>query len=157
VFFSVPADRVLETADLASLAWAFGFLLALGIATALVAVVGAVLYLQARQRGRVVAHELARRMGLSKAGIRLPVVLELGGLLAIGLVIGLGLGWGAAKLVVGRLDPVPYLLPGMLFRTPIGMWLAVAGITAVLAWLGAWTAQLAADRTNTAEALRTSV
>src|SRR5207249_1856921 len=51
VFTAVSADEVEQTADLAALAWVFSFLLALGIVTALIAVLGAVLYLQARQRG----------------------------------------------------------------------------------------------------------
>jgi putative ABC transport system permease protein len=156
IFITVRADDVVQIADLAALAWAFGFLLSLGIATSLVAVVGAVLYLQARQRERVVANDLAHRMGLSRSALRLPVILELGLLLAIGLLLGLGLGWGAARLVVGRLDPVPYLSPGMLFRTPLGQWAVVAAITALLAWLGGWAVQLAAGRTNVATALRTS-
>ncbi|TMK96868.1 MAG: FtsX-like permease family protein, partial [Actinobacteria bacterium] len=156
VFTSVSADEVEQTADLAALAWVFAFLLALGVVTALISVVGAVLYLQARQRGRVVAHALAHRMGLSKAALRLSVAIELSAILATGVVLGLGLGMIAARLVVGRLDPVPYLAPGMLLRVPFQLWLVVAATAAGMAWLGGWAAQLAADRTNVAAALRTS-
>jgi putative ABC transport system permease protein len=156
IFIIVRAENVIQIADLSALAWAFGFLLSLGIATSLVAVVGSVLYLQARQRGRVVANDLAHRMGLSRRALRLPLILELGALLAIGVLLGLSLGWGAARLIVGRLDPVPYLSPGMLFRTPLKEWALVAGFTALLAWFGGWAVQLAAGRTNVAAALRTS-
>lgn len=156
VFTSFSADEVEQTADLAALAWVFAFLLALGVVTALISVVGAVLYLQARQRGRVVAHALAHRMGLSKAALRLSVAIELSVLLATGVILGLALGLIAARLVVGRLDPVPYLAPGMLLRVPFQLWLVVVAAAAGMAWLGGWAAQLAADRTNVAAALRTS-
>jgi putative ABC transport system permease protein len=156
IFITVRAADVVQIADLSALAWSFGFLLSLGIATSLVAVVGAVLYLQARQRGRVVANDLAHRMGLSMRALRLPLILELGALLAIGVVLGLTFGWAAARLIVGRLDPVPYLSPGMLLRTPLGEWAVVAAFTALLAWLGGWAIQLLSGRTNVATALRTS-
>jgi len=145
-----------QTADLAALAWVFAFLLALGIVTALIAVMGAILYLQARQRGRAVAHTLAHRMGLSRAALRASVAIELSALLATGVILGLFLGWIAARLVVGRLDPVPYLAPGMLLRVPFSLWIAVGAVAMGMAWLGGWAAQLAADRTNVGTALRTT-
>jgi len=157
VFTAVSADEVEQTADLAALAWVFSFLLALGIVTALIAVLGAVLYLQARQRGRVVAHALAHRMGLSRAALRTSVAIELSALLATGVTLGLLLGWIAARLVVSRLDPVPYLAPGMLLRVPFSSWILVAAMAMAIAWLGGWAAQLAAERGNVGTALRTAV
>jgi hypothetical protein len=71
-------------------------------------------------------------------------------------ILGLALGLIAARLVVGRLDPVPYLAPGMLLRVPFQLWLVVVAAAAGMAWVGGWAAQLAADRTNVAAALRTS-
>jgi len=80
--------------------------------------------------------------------------LELGILLALGCVVGIGLAWIAARIVYGRLDPLPQLPPAPLFRLP----LAVFGLTALAvlaaAWLGAWRVQHAAERARVSEVMR---
>ncbi|TML02165.1 MAG: FtsX-like permease family protein [Actinobacteria bacterium] len=134
--------------------WVFGFLQALGIMAGLIVLVGILLYLEARQRGRAISYALASQMGLSRRSHRTSVALELGVLLALGCVVGIGLARIAARIVYGRLDPLPQLPPAPLFRLP----LAVFGLTALAvlaaAWLGAWRVQHAAERARVSEVMR---
>ena len=134
--------------------WVFGFLQALGIMAGLIVLGGILLYLEARQRGRAISYALASRMGLSRRSHRSSVALELGALLALGFVIGILLAWIAARIVYGRLDPLPQLPPAPLFRLP----LAVFGLTAVAvlaaAWVGAWRVQRQAEAARVSEVMR---
>src|SRR5205085_2310145 len=70
------ADAAKATPRFLALSWTFGFLESLGIAAGLVALLGMVLYLQARQRDREVSYALARRMGLSSQAHGLSVAGE---------------------------------------------------------------------------------
>jgi hypothetical protein len=60
----------------------------------------------------------------------------------------------AARLVYQRLDALPDVAPTPLLRTPVAALLATGSAALLAAWLGAWTVQRSADRTNAAEVMR---
>ena len=148
------ADETRQLPQFTSLRWGLGFLQALGIMTGLIALGGIVLYLESRQRSREVAYALARRMGLTRSDHRRSVALELAAMLSVGVVLGVGLAWIAARLVYGKLDPMPLLPPSPLFRSPY-LLIGVTALSALLAsWVGAWRVQWTAERVNVAEVMR---
>jgi putative ABC transport system permease protein len=147
------AADVMRTPAFLAVSWTFRLLSALGALAGAVALVGLVLYGQARQRDRVVAYALTRRMGLSRGAHRRSVLWELVGLLLFALILGAGLAVVASLAVYRRLDPLPdlpptpRLLPGVLLgATLLGVLLA--------ALTGAFLVQRAADRANVAEVMR---
>jgi len=69
-------------------------------------------------------------------------------------VLGIALAWIAARVVYGRLDPMPQLPPAPLFRLPIAAF-ALTGLAVVIASLiGAWRVQRAAERVRVSEVMR---
>jgi putative ABC transport system permease protein len=147
------ADQLRTPVFLAQ-AWTFRLLSALGVLAGTVALVGLVLYAQARQRGRVVAYALTRRMGLSRAAHRRSVLWELAGLLGFAFLLGAGSAVAAAAAVLGRIDPMPELPPGLGLELP-GAVLGGTLLGILLAALaGALLVQRAADRASVAEVMR---
>jgi putative ABC transport system permease protein len=151
---AVTASAAKQTPRFLALAWTFEYLEALGVAAGVVALLGMVLYLQARQRDREVSYALARRMGLSSAGHGLSVAGELAGMLLAAFVIGAGLAVLAAGLIHGRLDPLPALPPAPLLRLPAELFGVAAAVLLAAAAVGAWFVQHRADRANVAEVMR---
>jgi len=151
---SVTTGEVKETPQFLSLSWTFGFLQALGILTGLVALGGAVMYLEARQRSREVSYALSRRMGLGRGAHRRSIGLELGSILVVSLVIGGALSWIAARLVYKKLDPIPSIPPAPLFRLPLVLLAASFAVVVLASWVGARWVQRAADRAKVAEVMR---
>ena len=144
----------MRTAAFVAQAWTFRLLSALGVLAGMVALVGLVLYAQARQRGRVIAYALTRRMGLSRAAHRRSVLWELAGLLGFAFLLGAGLAVVAAAAVLPRLDPMPELPPSLGLELP-GLVLAGTLACVLLAALvGAVLVQRAADRAKVAEVMR---
>ncbi|MGH2573763.1 MAG: FtsX-like permease family protein, partial [Actinomycetota bacterium] len=124
------------------------------VATGLIALVGTLLYLEARQRSREVSYALSRRMGLTRTAHRLAVALELLGLLATGFIAGVALSWLAIRVVYAQLDPMPHLPPPPLFRMPLLLLTVTGAALPVASALGAWRVQRTADRANVAEVMR---
>ena len=151
---SRSAADVEDAPSLRSLTWTFGFLQALGLLSGLIAVVGLILYLQARQQAREVSYALARRMGLSKSSHRMAVGAELLAMLASSALIGVLTASLAARLVADGLDPLPGLPPGTLFTLPSTVLWAIPVVMLVVALSGAWRVQRKADRMNVAEVMR---
>jgi putative ABC transport system permease protein len=150
----VTAAQVRDNPHIRSVTQTFSYLSALGLAAGLLALAGAVLYLQARHRNRVISYALARRMGLTSRSHRSALALELGILLVVSFAVGAVLALVAARLVVVELDAPAPLPGGPLFRTP---WALIAGalvaLVAVTA-LGALAADRRARRANVAEVIR---
>jgi putative ABC transport system permease protein len=150
----ITARQVMATTTFQAMSWSFGLLEAVGGVAVLVTLAGLLLYLQARQRGRVVAGALARRMGLARAAQRRSVAIELAGMLLVALVVGVALALVAALLVFARLDPLPAVPPGPALRLPVGLFgLLLAGVVLV-AVAGAALVQRLSDRTSVAEMMR---
>jgi putative ABC transport system permease protein len=101
-----------------------------------------------------VTYALARRMGLGRRDHRRSIALELGGMLLAAYVIGAAFATVAAAIVHGKVDPLPALPPGPLFRMPLIPLVTVAAVIVVLAWVGAMRVQRRADRANVGELLR---
>ncbi len=132
----------------------FSFLEALGLVAGLVAVVGLVVYLQARQRSRAVAFGLARRMGLGRGQHVRALLGEIGVSLVTAFVLALALSLGAAQLVLTRVEPLASLSPVPLFEpSPALIVVGLAGLAGI-ALAGALLADRAAARANLAEVLR---
>jgi len=148
------AADVTRTPAFLAVSWTFRLLSALGALAGAVALVGLVLYAQARQRDRVVAYALTRRMGLSRGAHRRSVLWELVGLLLFALVLGAGLAVVASLAVYRRLDPLPELPPTPRLQVP-GVLLGATLLGVLLVALaGASLVQRAADRANVAEVMR---
>jgi hypothetical protein len=150
----ITAEQVRDNPHIRSVSETFSYLQALGLAAGLLAVAGAVLYLQARQRNRVISYALARRMGLSPGKHQLALALELGTILVASFVIGALLALVAARLVIVELDAPAALPGGPLFRTPwvlIGVALAVLIAASVV---GALITDRRAARAKVAEVIR---
>jgi putative ABC transport system permease protein len=132
----------------------FSYLRALGIAAGLLAVVGLVLYLQARQRRTVVAAALSRRMGLGQASQALALALELGAILLVATIVAVATSVAAAYFVATKVDPLATLPPGPLFEAPFQLvWVAVA-VLLVVAALGGALASRTAAHADFAEVMR---
>ena len=148
------AADVMRTPAFLAVSWAFRLLSALGALAGAVAPACLVLYAQARQRDRVVAYALTRRMGLSRGAHRRSVLWELAGLLLFALVLGASLAVVASLAVYRRLDPLPELPPTPQLQLP-GVLLGATLLGVLLAALaGAFLVQRAADRANVAEVMR---
>jgi putative ABC transport system permease protein len=150
----VDARSRLDRPAFHALSWAFGFMEVLGIVTALVALIGLLLYLQARQRGRELSYALTRRMGLTSGAHRAAVAAELAGLLVAALLIGSTLSFAAVAFVYRRLDPLPGLPPSPILRLPIALlgWVAI-GVVAC-AWVGATIVQWRVERADIGAVMR---
>jgi hypothetical protein len=132
----------------------FTFLEALGLAAGLLALVGLVVYLQVRQRGRVVAFGLARRMGLTSRSHRRALALELGLAVLAAFVLGLGTALVAARLVMTQVEPLASISPVPLFEPPYLYALVALAVLALVTLAGAALANRAAGRADLAEVLR---
>lgn len=150
----LTAEQVRDNPQIRAVTQTFSYLRALGLAAGLLALAGAVLYLQARHRNRVISNALARRMGLSGRSHRLALALELGTLLVISFAVGALLAMVAARLVVVELDAPAPLPGGPLFRTPWAL-IALAFVALLAATaLGAFLADRRARRAKVAEVIR---
>jgi len=148
------ASKVRAEPSLLSLSWTLGYLLALGVAAAIVVVAGLLLYLQSRQAANDLSFALGRRMGLSAGTQRRAVTLELGEILGIAFVLGTGLAVAAAALVRAKLDLLPGVPGPTIFAVP---WLLLGATAAgflLVAIAGARLVGRRARRTNVAEVLR---
>ena len=110
--------------------------------------------METRQRTRVAAYALGRRMGLSQATHLRSLLAELGLLLGLAYAVGVGLSRVALGLVHGMLDVDPARPPAPLLVLPVGVLVGAAVAVAVVAVLTALHAQRVADRTPAAETLR---
>jgi putative ABC transport system permease protein len=150
----LTAEEVRDNPSITAVTRTFGFLKSLGFGAGLLAVVGLVLYLQARQRSRIVSYALSRRMGLANGSHRLSLALELGVMLLAALAIGAILAIAAAQLVLGDVDPLANIPPEPLFRAPVALIVAAGAALAGIALLGGLLANRSAERANFAQVMR---
>jgi putative ABC transport system permease protein len=148
------ASQRLHAPDLRALSWAFGFMEALGAVTAVVALIGLVLYLQARQRGREMSFALSSRMGLSSPAHLVAVGAELVCILLTALLLGTLLATGAAALVYRQLDPLPSLPPNALLRFPFALIAGIVGVIVISTVACAWIVQQQTRHANIAKVMR---
>lgn len=151
---ALDRDTVFSVANFLSVSWSFDYLQALAALIGAVSLGGLALYLQTRQRSRVAAYALARRMGLSARSHRRSLLAELGSLLGLAFALGTMLGWLAVLIVYRQVELDPTRPPGPLLRLPIDTMLAAAAATIAVTGLAALYAQRAADGADMAQVLR---
>ena len=154
LFDTIDQAQVFDAADYLGITWTFGYLTALAGLVGLVSVGALLLYVETRQRTRVAAYALGRRMGLSRATHLRSLLAELGLLLGLAYTVGVALSWVALELVHGLLDVDPIRPPTPLLVLPVAVLAGAAVAVAVVATLTALYAQRVADRTPPAETLR---
>lgn len=150
----LTGDRVLDSSGFLAITWTFGLLQALGGLIGLVGLGGLLLHLETRARAQVVATALTRRMGLSRASSVRSLVLELGSLLGLGLVVGVGTAYAAARAVYARLDAAPDLPPLPLLPLPVLAVTTAVLTTVAVTGLASALAQRTAERADVGEVLR---
>jgi putative ABC transport system permease protein len=154
LFTISTGDQVRDVANFLGVTWAFGYLEALAALVGLVAVGGLLLYLETRQRQRVAAYALARRMGLSGRAHFGSLLAELATLIGAAVVVGAGLALVAVLSVYHRLDLDTDRPPPPLLSLPLAD-LAWAGLAAAaVAVIASAYAHHAASRANTSEVMR---
>ena len=133
----------------------FGYMRLIALASGVLALIGLVLYLQARQRSQVIAAALGAPHGLRPAAQTLSLALELVCLLDFAGLIGGTVAVAAAIPVVHRIDPLPVDPPSPIFVIPTGeLALAAAALLLVVAVAAASLTSWLATRTDVGEALR---
>jgi putative ABC transport system permease protein len=132
----------------------YGFLLLLGAASGVLALVGLLLYLSARQRSQTLASALLRRMGLRPAAELASLACEVAAILALAALVGAVVALATVRLVIGSLDPLPQYAPA---PDPAMPWLALAvtpALVVVVALVAAGLVQRGSRRANVVEELR---
>jgi putative ABC transport system permease protein len=150
---SVSAEELRATPAYLALTWTFDFLEALGVITSVVVLVGALLFLQARQTRAEASYAISRRMGLSRDAHRASVGLEFLAMLVTSALVGAGLAIAGAAFIHGRmdlgdLDQVP------LFLVPPMPLLVLAAVLTIFAGLCAFAVQRRADSADVSQVMR---
>ena len=150
---SLSAAELRATPGYLALTWTFDFLEALGVIVSVVVLVGALLFLQARQRRAEASYAIARRMGLSRASYRASVALELLGMLLLSAITGSVLAVTAAFFVHTRMDrgdleQVPF------FLVPAPPLLGLVTALALFSGLCALVVQRRADSADVSQVMR---
>ncbi|MCA1703372.1 MAG: hypothetical protein LC808_08955, partial [Actinobacteria bacterium] len=151
---TLTAEEVRNNPKITAVTRTFGYLQFLGLGAGLLAIVAVLMYLQARQRNRVVSYALSRRMGLTDRSHRISLVLELLGMLVSALAISLGLALVAARLVLPEIDPLPGTPPRPLYEIPWDLVLGTLVTMVVVSIVGGMLANRSAERADFAEVMR---
>lgn len=134
--------------------YTFGYLTALSIFTGLIGAAGLVLHLEARVATHRRSYVLLRRLGLTGRAHRRALLLEVGGPLVLGTVVGLAGAAGAAAGVRAGFDLDPRQPPDAILVLPTGLMATLAAVAVVVAVLAAFLTQARLDRADPAEVLR---
>lgn len=153
VTVTTPEGR-LNTSMFQPVVWIARFVQAIGVLIAALAAGALLAYLGAGRRGRALAAELLRRMGLGAKRQWLVTAIELGMLALLALATGVAAGWASVAALRKLVDAAPAIPPAATLRFPMVAvgWAAAAGLLVVM--VGAAVATLAAGRTRAAELLR---
>jgi putative ABC transport system permease protein len=132
----------------------FSMLNLLGLAAALLVVGVLVVYLQARQRARMVSNVLSLRMGMRDRQAMGALVLELGAIVLVAFLLGGALGLVAGAFVSPLLDPLQTIPPPPLFAAPVAVlgWTLAALVLAAV--LGGWAVHRRGAAVDLGEVLR---
>lgn len=154
VFVLLTADEVADVPVIVAAVNTFLVLDVLGVVALLLLVVLAVVYLQARQRSRVVASALSDRMGATPRTLRAALAFELGGMLLAAVAVGGLVGVVVTPVIVRAVDPLPTIPPPPLTVAPWTSVAAAAALLAAAALIGAWLADRATRRPSLGEVMR---
>jgi putative ABC transport system permease protein len=150
----LTAEEVQDIPFIDAAVQTFLVLRVLGIAAVVLLIAVAVVYLRARQRGRLVATLLSDRMGMPRSTMRAASVAELGAMLAVSFVAGSLVGLVSSALVVPSIDPLPSIPPDPLVAVPWFALLVTAAGLAAAAVVGGVMADRGARASSTAEVMR---
>lgn len=154
VVYLTTLDHLRRNPGVVAAERSYRYLRAVGAAAAALSLLALLLYLQARQRGQLIASALLRRMGFSAAADAGALALEAAVIVALACVVGTAVAVAAAHPLVGRVDPLPQYAPAPLPVVPWWTFAVAAGVAvAVAAALAVAAAQLAA-RSDVSKALR---
>ncbi|HEY8018502.1 MAG TPA: FtsX-like permease family protein [Actinomycetota bacterium] len=154
VLATLTADEVKDIPYIDAAIDTFAMLNLLGVTALLLVLVVAIVYVQARQRARVLGAALSVRMGMTARTLRRSLVAELGAILGLALVLGCLVGIVSVSVVVPTLDPLPTIPPPPLITDP---WVAlgVAGVVLLAAsFVGGAVAARASRRASLGEVMR---
>ena len=153
-YLTITADEVSDIPFIRAAIDTFLVLDVLGVVALILVLVVAIVYLQARQRSRIVSMALSERMGLQAGTMRRSLVFELALLLFGGFVVGAATGLIGAGIVIPYLDPLPTIPPGPITVVPFAVVVVAFGALAVVALVGGWLAARAAREVRLGEVLR---
>jgi hypothetical protein len=150
----LTAEEVRDTPGVIAFTRAFALLEALGLAAGLLVLVVVVLYLQARQRARIVSHRLSLRMGLTRARHLAALWLEIVIMLLVSAALAAGLALLAARIVLTQVEPLASLTPVPLFEAPTALIAGTLVASSAVAGFAAVVLDRASRRARIAEVLR---
>ena len=150
----ITAEEVKDIPSISAVIDTFGVLNVLGLGAGLLVVVVILMYLQARQRARVVSFALSRRMGLSTGSHRRALVYELAVLLLASFVLGGALAIAAALVIVGMIDPLAAIPPEPLFMPPVIRFVIAAAALLLIAVFGGAFTNRRAGKARISEVMR---
>ena len=153
-YLTITADQVADIPFIRAAIGTFVVLDVLGVIALLLVLVVGVVYLQARQRSRILSMALSTRMGLGPGTMRRSLVLELMIVLFAALAVGATTGLIGAAIVIPYLDPLPTIPPGPIDVVP---WIEVAAAAvglAIAAFVGGMLAGRVARDVPLGEVLR---
>lgn len=150
----ITAEQVKDIPSISAVIDTFGVLNVLGLGAGLLVIVVLLMYLQARQRARIVSSALSRRMGLSTKSHRRALTWELAVLLLGSFLLGTILAIATALIIVGMIDPLESIPPDPLFTPPILRFVVTAGVLLLIAVVGGAITNRRAARANIAEVMR---
>jgi hypothetical protein len=132
----------------------FAVLDVVGVAGLILVVAAVLMYLQSRQRARIVSIALSRRMGLDAGAERRAIFIEIASMLSVALVVGSATALATAALIVPLLDPIASIPPAPFLELPLGrLAVALAGVV-VASWLGARVVERATRNIPLSEVMR---
>lgn len=131
-----------------------GFIRWISVGTGLLALLGLLLHLQARQRAQIVSTALSQRMGLARRTDITALALELGAILLLAAATGGLVAVLAARPIIARLDPLPAYPPAAVFALPAAGILAALGALAAVAVAAAFLTVRSARQADVSEAFR---
>jgi hypothetical protein len=151
---TITADEVKDVPFVAAAIDTFAMLNVLGLAAAVLVIGVLVVYLQSRQRARIVSNVLSLRMGMREQQAMAALVLELAAMLLAAFALGASLGLVAGALVAPLLDPLQTIPPAPLLRAPtdVIVWTLVGLV--VVALVGGWIVHRRAAAVDLGEVLR---
>lgn len=150
----ITAEQVKDIPSISAVIDTFGVLNVLGLGAGLLVIAVLLMYLQARQRARIVSFALSRRMGLSLGSHRWALVAELAVLLLGSFLLGGILAIAAAIIIVGMIDPLAAIPPEPLFFPPLTRFLVSAVVLLGIALAGGAFTNQRARRACLAEVMR---
>lgn len=152
--FTTTLDEALDLTKFQAIIWTFDFLELYAALSGLIVIGAVLLYADTRQRQRNLAYALAVRMGLSRSEHLRAGLMEFGGLVVFGGVLGVFAAHFTALSMYRALDALPETppVPRWVGVVDLGVFLALVALVVGLA--AAYAAQRTADKADISELLR---